>query len=280
MSCRSSRPVDGIALRALDHPPLIARTMEFLEVPLFDDDIYKLLVRFLLNLFFLSLLVRCAIHPNQSERAFAFTAVMMNVTVFFICFSLKKLELGLGMALGLFAIFGVLRYRTDAIRTKEMTYLFIVIGLAVINALSNHKTSYIELFAVNFSIIGAAMLKEAMLGKAADAEEARAAAEARDVADTRDAAEARNAADAAEGGPPVVKGGKDRKKQRKYAVEYDKLEWLGPEHESRLIDDLRARTGIDVQRVQVQNIDLRNRCASLTVWSSEGRGETANDEDA
>ena len=213
--------------------------MEFLEVPLFDDDIFKLGVRFLLNTFFLSLFVRFAIHPNQSERAFAFTAVMMNVTVFFICFTLKKLDLGLGMALGLFAIFGVLRYRTDAIRTKEMTYLFIVIGIAVINSLSNRQTSYAELVAVNFTILGVAMLKEAMLGKAAARLE------------------------------PVTKG-KDRKKQRKYAVQYDKLEWLGPEKEARLITDLRERTGIDVQRVQVQDIDLRNQCASLTVWSAEG----------
>ena len=90
--------------------------MEFLEVPLFDDDLYKLLVRFGINTLFLSMIMKFAIYPSQREREFAFTAVMMNVTVFFICFSLKKLELGLGMALGLFAIFGVLRYRTDAIR--------------------------------------------------------------------------------------------------------------------------------------------------------------------
>ena len=74
---------------------------------------------------------------------------MMNVIVFFICFTLKKLELGLGMALGLFAVFGMLRYRTDQIRIKEMTYLFLVVGLAVINALSNKKTSYMELVFAN-----------------------------------------------------------------------------------------------------------------------------------
>ena len=123
--------------------------MEFLEVPLFDDDIYKLLVRFAMNLTFLALIVRFAIYPNQREREFAFTVVMLNVIVFFICFTMKKLELDLGLALGLFAIFGVLRYRTDALRPKEMTYLFIVIGIAVINSLSNRKTSYAEVTLVN-----------------------------------------------------------------------------------------------------------------------------------
>ncbi len=244
--------------------------MEFLEVPLFDDDIYKLVVRFLLNVFFLILIVRFAIHPNQSERAFAFTAVMMNVTVFFICFSLKKLELGLGMALGLFAIFGVLRYRTDAIRTKEMTYLFIVIGIAVINALSNRKTSYAELLAVNFTIVGVALLKESLLGKASEAQEAKA----KNGADGTLSAVKKGKTSEAAAPPPKVK---DRKKQRKCAVEYDKLEWLGPDFETQLIADLKERTGIDVERVQIQNIDLRNRSASLMVWAVDEDEDVTND---
>ncbi len=101
--------------------------------------------------------MKYAIYPSQHEREFAFTAAMMNVTVFFICFSLKKLELGLGMTLGLFAIFGVLRYCTDAIRVKEMTCLFVVIGIAVINALSNQATSYTEVVTIDLLICGAAL---------------------------------------------------------------------------------------------------------------------------
>ena len=139
--------------------------MEFLEVPIFDDDLYKLLVRLAINLFFMILVVRLTVLPNQRDREFAFTAVMLNITVFFICFTLKKLELGLGMALGLFAIFGVLRYRTDTLRTKEMTYLFMLIGLAVINSLSNRKTSYVELAAVNSFILIAALINEAVLSR-------------------------------------------------------------------------------------------------------------------
>ena len=113
--------------------------MEFLEVPLFDDDIFKMLIRFAFNLLVLALIVRFAIMPSQNDREFAFTVSMLNITVFFICFALKKLEIDIGMALGLFAIFGVLRYRTNALPIKDMTYLFIVIGIAVINSLSNRK---------------------------------------------------------------------------------------------------------------------------------------------
>lgn len=136
--------------------------MEFLEVPLFDDDLYKLAVRFLFNVVFVALVVGVCYYRHQQNRAYIFTFVLMNVMVFFICFTLKKLDLGLGMALGLFAIFAIIRYRTDAIRVKEMTYLFIVIGVAVINALSNKKTSYAELLFTNGVIVSVAFLFEQM----------------------------------------------------------------------------------------------------------------------
>jgi len=122
------------------------RPANFLGVPLWDDDVYKMVVRFLFDLFFLSLVVGVAYSAgNQRNQRYIFNFVIMNVVVFFICFTLKKLELELGMALGLFAIFAIIRYRTDQIDVKDMTYLFVVIGLAVINSLSNKKTSYIEL---------------------------------------------------------------------------------------------------------------------------------------
>jgi len=211
--------------------------MEFLEVPLYDDDIFKLGVRFLLNITFLTLIVRFGISPNNIGREFKFTAVMMNVTAFFICFSLKKLELELGMALGLFAIFGVLRYRTDAIRTKEMTYLFILIGIAVINALSNRKTSYTEILAINLAILGATLLKERLV---------------------------RNGAEKLQKGEPP----KPARKQRKFDVEYDRLECLGAAQEPELIADLVQRTGVDVARVQVKSVNLSQKTAILTVWAA------------
>ena len=67
---------------------------------------------------------------------------------------LDNVKLELGFALGLFAIFGIIRYRTDPIPIKEMTYLFLVIGISVINALANKKISYLELVFANFFIIG------------------------------------------------------------------------------------------------------------------------------
>ena len=134
--------------------------MEFLEVPLFDDDLFKLNVRLAFDLLFTILVVWFVYKPHQKRMNYVFMFMLMNTMVFFICFTLKKLDLGLGMALGLFAIFAIIRYRTNSIQVKEMTYLFIVIGLAVINALSNKQTSYAELLYVNIAIFVITLLME------------------------------------------------------------------------------------------------------------------------
>lgn len=125
----------------------------FLGVQYYDDDFLKLLFRFSFNLLAILIIVRMIYYPIAKRKDYLFTYIMISILVFFICFTLKKFELGLGMALGLFAIFGIIRYRTDPIPIKEMTYLFIVIGISVINALSNKKMSYAELMLTNTIII-------------------------------------------------------------------------------------------------------------------------------
>ena len=127
--------------------------MEFLDIPLFDDDFYKMILRFFINLFFLTAIVKYIYHKNNENKDYFFTFYAIGIVVFFLCFSLKKYELDLGMALGLFAIFGILRYRTVPLDVKEMTYLFVIIGISVMNALSNKKMSYIEIITANSAIV-------------------------------------------------------------------------------------------------------------------------------
>jgi hypothetical protein len=107
--------------------------MEFLEIPLFDDDFYKMMVRFAINIFFLTIIIKFLYYSYSNRKDYLFTYYMIGIIVFFLCFTLKKFELDLGMALGLFAIFGIIRYRTNPIEIKEMTYLFVIIGVSVIN---------------------------------------------------------------------------------------------------------------------------------------------------
>lgn len=127
--------------------------MEFLDIPLFDDDFIKMAFRFIINFTFLTLIIRFVYYPYSKRKDYVFTYYLISVIVFFLCFTLKKYEMDIGMALGLFAIFGIIRYRTDAIPIKEMTYLFVVIGVSIINSLANKKMSYAEIIGANVIII-------------------------------------------------------------------------------------------------------------------------------
>ncbi len=133
---------------------------EFLNIPLFDDDFYKMAFRFLLNIAFLTIIIRWLYYSIAKRKDYLFTYYMIGIIVFFLCFTLKKYELDIGMALGLFAIFGIIRYRTDPIPIKEMTYLFVIIGVSVINSLANQKMSYAEIVGANVAVVIALYIME------------------------------------------------------------------------------------------------------------------------
>lgn len=136
---------------------------EFLSIPLFDDDFYKMMFRFLLNISFLIIIIQWLYYSTVKNRDYLFTYYMIGIVVFFLCFTLKKYELDIGMALGLFAIFGIIRYRTNPIPIKEMTYLFIIIGISVINSLANQKMSYAEIVGANIIVVITIYLIERLL---------------------------------------------------------------------------------------------------------------------
>ena len=113
----------------------------------------QLLVRFLLNTLVLIIIIRFLYYPLTKRKDYLFTYFLVGTMVFLLCYMLENVELQLGLALGLFAIFGIIRYRTDAIPIKEMTYLFIVIGLSVINALTGHGLSIFQLLFTNLAVV-------------------------------------------------------------------------------------------------------------------------------
>lgn len=127
--------------------------MDIFGIPFFDDDFYKMVIKLLINVIFLTGIIRFIYYKYSKKKEYLFTFYLIGIVVFFLCFTLKKYELDLGMALGLFAIFGILRYRTTPIDVKEMTYLFVVIGISVMNALSNKKMSYVEILSANSIIL-------------------------------------------------------------------------------------------------------------------------------
>ena len=126
---------------------------DFLDFYWFKDDFYSLLIRLGVNLVFMTIIIRYLYYPITTRKDYLFTYYLIGIITFFICFSLRKLDIDTGMGLGLFAIFGIIRYRTDAIEIKEMTYLFLIIGLSVINSLASKKISLIELGTINVSVV-------------------------------------------------------------------------------------------------------------------------------
>lgn len=136
--------------------------MEVLGMSFFSEDIYKMLFRLALNIVSLTLIIRGLYYRSSRRKDYVFTYYMISIIVFLICVTLKKFELDLGMALGLFAIFGILRYRTNAIEIKEMTYLFVVIGVSIINALAGKKMSGIETLTANIIVVLAIVVIEWM----------------------------------------------------------------------------------------------------------------------
>ena len=124
-----------------------------MESPFLTMTFIKWSFVFFINFFFLTALIKFSYYKFSKKADYLFTFYLVGAIVFFLCFTLKKYEIDLGLALGLFAIFGILRYRTDPLKVKEMTYLFIVIGISLINALSNKKMSYTEILVANSTVV-------------------------------------------------------------------------------------------------------------------------------
>jgi hypothetical protein len=124
-----------------------------MDIKLFDVDFWDLLLRFGFNMLVAYILIKLIYRSDKRNKNYAFTFFIFNPLIFFLCYLMNNVKLDLGFAFGLFAVFSILRYRTISLPLKEMTYLFIVIGIAVINALTTKKVSFVELLFTNVAIL-------------------------------------------------------------------------------------------------------------------------------
>lgn len=118
---------------------------------LFEKLSPKFFMRLGINLLSMFLLVRFIYFPAHKSREYFFTFFIFNLVIFLITFLLNKVEMSLGAAFGLFAVFTMLRYRTEGISIKDMTYLFLVIAIGLISAVS--KGGWDELILINVIIL-------------------------------------------------------------------------------------------------------------------------------
>jgi hypothetical protein len=121
--------------------------------------------RFVINLIFLFILVRLIYYRYSKKDKFLFTFFLMGIMTFFICSILRSVYVEIGMAVGLFAIFGILRLRTRNFNVKDMAYTFTTIGISVINSLKLVKFPILGVIIINLIIIGSAFLLEQFLIK-------------------------------------------------------------------------------------------------------------------
>ncbi len=130
--------------------PLLSPTGNMIDT---SSDLQSLLIRLLVHFVFLTIVIRFLYYAKTKRKDYLFTYYLIGIVTFFLCFGLKKLDIDIGLGLGLFAIFGIIRYRTDAIEIKEMTYLFMVIGMSVVNSLSSEMMTYAELGVINGTLL-------------------------------------------------------------------------------------------------------------------------------
>jgi hypothetical protein len=116
----------------------------------------ELIARFTLNFVVIMILVRWLYYSSTKRKDYLFTYILISSVVFLLCYLLESVKLQIGFALGLFAIFGIIRYRTNPIPIKEMTYLFLIIGVSVINSLADQDTSVANMLFSNGVIVFAA----------------------------------------------------------------------------------------------------------------------------
>ncbi|MFZ3150295.1 MAG: DUF4956 domain-containing protein [Anaerolineaceae bacterium] len=117
------------------------------------SELMNFFLGFCLNLLVALIIVRCIYYPRTKDKRYVFTFIAFNTIIYFVLSLMATIEIGVGVGFGLFAIFSVLRYRTDPIPIREMTYLFIILALPVMNSSGVIETSWPQLLIANSAVI-------------------------------------------------------------------------------------------------------------------------------
>lgn len=142
----------------------VTKGATFLGVPLLEgQDLLSLILRFAFNILVSWIIVHFLYYRKNGRKDYYLTLMLFSAAMFLLIFLMESVKLQIGLTLGLFAIFGVIRYRTETVPVREMTYLFTIITVAVINGLAMN-TSYAVLVIANALLIGLIAVLEAFRG--------------------------------------------------------------------------------------------------------------------
>ena len=202
--------------------PDTLQTAQAATFELFDKLSSKFFIRLFIDLASVFVLIRLIYYRNYKKADQFLTFFAFNLVIFLLTFLLNKVEMSMGAAFGLFAVFSMLRYRTENISTKDMTYLFLVIAIGLLSAIS--KGGWDELMLLNCIILILTFLLESNW---------------------------------------LIK------KEFTKALVYDKIELISPEKRQDLIQDLKTRTGLNIHRVELQEIDFLKDSTRMIVYYFE-----------
>lgn len=112
------------------------------------DGVWEMLIRLFINIITVAVIVHAFYYPKAKRRDYYFTFTLIGVSIFLLIYLMGGVKLKIGFALGLFAIFGIIKYRTEQVPIREMTYLFVIIAVSAINGLAT-SVSFFELLLTN-----------------------------------------------------------------------------------------------------------------------------------
>ena len=186
----------------------------------------KLFVRLLIDLTSVFILVRYIYYPIYKHRELFFTYFIFNIVIFLISFLLNKVDLSMGAAFGLFAVFSMLRYKTEEIAIKDMTYLFLVIAIGLVSAVTKIKDTadhieYIFLVGINAVVLLITYLLESNIFM---------------------------------------------KKESVKTILYENIEMIREGKQDELMADLKLRTGFNVHRYSIHKIDFLKDAAQIKIY--------------
>ena len=181
--------------------------------------IEEFFIRLAIDFVSVFILIRLIYYPNYKKMEFFFTFFIFNLTIFLITLLLNQVEMSLGAAFGLFAVFSMLRYRTEGISMKDMTYLFLFIAIGMITAIQ--KGSWSELILLNFMILGFTYALESSFLM---------------------------------------------RKEYSKTIHYENIEMIKPENHTALIEDLKKRTGLNIHRISINEIDFLKDKAIIQIY--------------
>ncbi len=207
----------------------------------------ELAIRFFLNLLVCWVIVGLFYYRKSRRRDYYFTFMVFSTAMLMLLYIMGNVEVGVGLTLGLFAIFGVIRYRTETVPIREMTYLFVIIAIAAMNGLAPlYRIAGASSDTPHYALNGSALLVTVLSNFLVV------------------------------GLIWVLESEKLLHHTSTKLVLYDRIELIVPERRAELIADLEKRIGVKVDNLEVGHVDFLKDAAFIKIYYTLGKDETGS----